>query len=205
MYTATPPPKVDLSLLIIGWKPSRVRSWVLKELRKVADNVKMSKWSQWQWDCPPWVLEDPYFLDCHFCPLGFYPWGFCPMGILSIGLLFCLFVLRLFSVTPSDHINRMGIVHTCITYVIPWREGGLSTLSVRGSLFSGLAILSVEDFVLCDFCPLRLFSVTPRDHINRMGIAKECLTFSANVLWTEKVTWAFRKLSYLEALIPLQT
>ena len=105
-------------------------------------------------DCPPGVLEDPYFLDLGFGHWAFCPWGFCRVELLSIGAFLC----------PSrDQMYSMRIVHTCITYMITWTDGGLSALSVIGSLFSvfwllSVGLLSILAFVHFGFCQLGLFS-----------------------------------------------
>ena len=86
-------------------------------------------------DCKPWVLDDPYFL----------------LGLLSLGL---------FSVPISDHVNRIYCPHL---YQVcdHMNRRGLSTLSVRGTLFSGLRLLSVGVFVLGAFVHWG-FSLSPQ-------------------------------------------
>ena len=128
-----------------------------------------------EWGLSTWSVRGSLFS-------GF---GFWPLGILSLGLLpYGAFVHWAFLCPSHDHMYRMVIVHTCITYVITWTDGGLSALSVIGSF-----IFCILAFVCWGFCPFWLLSIRvllcpPHDHMNRIWIVHTCITYV--------ITWTYR-------------
>ena len=67
---------------------------------------------------------------------------------------------------PHDHMNRNLIVHfDC------WSGNIVSFLGLLSTL-----IFIFGAFVLWSFCSSGLYSVPPRDHMNRMGIVHTCIT-----------------------------
>ena len=80
-----------------------------------------------------------------------------PFGLLSYGALSCR-ALGVSLSLPREHMNKMGIVHLCHVRDHMHRRG-LSILSVRRILFSGLGLLSIWAFVLGAFVLWLLFTI----------------------------------------------
>ena len=122
-----------------------------------------------------------YFRFWGLCPLWFLSfgasvlWCFCPLGAFLIPAHVITWRRESWLSTPvsCDHMNRNGIVH-------------LDCWSIK--IFSGFGAFVRFDFILrvfvlwC-FCPLGLFSVPPRDHMNRTGIVHTCISWSHEQKW----------------------